>query len=207
MSWCQQKPHRPGRKSSLTLAGRMAVGGRGRRDGRESLHRRRWGARQAGTSTAADLGALWVLGLFDQLAELANPDRVGDGKALEEDRLPGKAPAVITMMTPSDLAIPRPGYVLGPPCSFGMVRWPLPRWEPNEQLPRLHSLRGTPAASTRPKCAAGRGRRSAGWSGSQQPANSRAGGPAAPDQPSRRRGGGGDVHGSEGPQAGPKAMP
>ena len=45
-----------------------------------------------GTSIAADLGALWVLGLLDQLAEVADPDRDGEGKALEAARQPGQAP-------------------------------------------------------------------------------------------------------------------
>jgi hypothetical protein len=45
-----------------------------------------------GTSIAASLGALWVLGLLDQLAEVADPDRDGEGKALEAARQPGQAP-------------------------------------------------------------------------------------------------------------------
>jgi len=45
-----------------------------------------------GTSIAAYLGALWVLGLLDQLAEVADPDRDGEGKALEAARQPGQAP-------------------------------------------------------------------------------------------------------------------
>jgi transcriptional regulator with XRE-family HTH domain len=36
-----------------------------------------------GTSIAAYLGALWVLGLLDQLEAVADPDRDGEGKALE----------------------------------------------------------------------------------------------------------------------------
>jgi hypothetical protein len=47
----------------------MAVGGRGRRDGRESLHRRRWGA-PTRPSSAADLGALWVLGLISGATDM-----------------------------------------------------------------------------------------------------------------------------------------
>lgn len=45
-----------------------------------------------GTSMAAYLGALWVLGLLDQLAEVADPDRDAEGKALEAARQPGQAP-------------------------------------------------------------------------------------------------------------------
>ncbi len=45
-----------------------------------------------GTSIAAYLGALWVLGLLDQLAEVADPDRDAEGKALEAARQPGQAP-------------------------------------------------------------------------------------------------------------------
>jgi transcriptional regulator with XRE-family HTH domain len=45
-----------------------------------------------GTSMAAYLGALWVLGLLDQLAEVADPDRDEEGKALEASRQPGQAP-------------------------------------------------------------------------------------------------------------------
>jgi ribosome-binding protein aMBF1 (putative translation factor) len=45
-----------------------------------------------GTSIAAYLGALWVLGLLDQLEAVADPDRDGEGKALEAARQPGQAP-------------------------------------------------------------------------------------------------------------------
>ena len=45
-----------------------------------------------GTSIAAYLGALWVLGLLDQLAVVADPDRDEEGKALEAARQPGQAP-------------------------------------------------------------------------------------------------------------------
>jgi DNA-binding XRE family transcriptional regulator len=45
-----------------------------------------------GTSIAAYLGALWVLGLLDQLEVVADPDRDGEGKALEAARQPGQAP-------------------------------------------------------------------------------------------------------------------
>jgi len=44
-----------------------------------------------GTSMAAYLGALWVLGLLDQLAAVADPDRDEEGKALEAARQPGQA--------------------------------------------------------------------------------------------------------------------
>ena len=36
-----------------------------------------------GSSIAAYLGALWVLGLLDQLEAVADPDRDEEGKALE----------------------------------------------------------------------------------------------------------------------------
>lgn len=45
-----------------------------------------------GTSAAAYLGALWVLGLLDQVAELADPDRDEEGKVLESARRPKGAP-------------------------------------------------------------------------------------------------------------------
>jgi len=45
-----------------------------------------------GTSMAAYLGALWVLGLLDQLQVVADPDRDEEGKALEAVRQPGQAP-------------------------------------------------------------------------------------------------------------------
>ena len=45
-----------------------------------------------GTSMAAYLGALWVLGLLDQLEVVADPDRDEEGKALEAARQPGQAP-------------------------------------------------------------------------------------------------------------------
>jgi hypothetical protein len=45
-----------------------------------------------GTSMAAYLAALWVLGLLDQLAEAADPDRDAEGKASEAGRQPGQAP-------------------------------------------------------------------------------------------------------------------
>jgi DNA-binding XRE family transcriptional regulator len=45
-----------------------------------------------GTSMAAYLGALWVLGLLDQLEAVADPDRDREGKALEAARRPGQAP-------------------------------------------------------------------------------------------------------------------
>jgi hypothetical protein len=40
---------------------------------------------------AAYLGALWALGLLDQMAELADPDRDEEGKALEGVRSPKRA--------------------------------------------------------------------------------------------------------------------
>ena len=45
-----------------------------------------------GTSIAAFLGALWALGLLDQLELVADPDRDAEGKALEAARQPGQAP-------------------------------------------------------------------------------------------------------------------
>lgn len=45
-----------------------------------------------GTSMAAYLGALWVLGLLDQMGEVADPDRDEEGKALEAARQPSQAP-------------------------------------------------------------------------------------------------------------------
>ena len=45
-----------------------------------------------GTSIAAYTGALWVLGLLDQLEEVADPDRDAEGKALEATRQPRQAP-------------------------------------------------------------------------------------------------------------------
>ena len=45
-----------------------------------------------GTSAAAYLGALWALGLLDQVADLADPDRDEEGKALESARYPTGAP-------------------------------------------------------------------------------------------------------------------
>lgn len=45
-----------------------------------------------GTSIAAYLGALWVLGLLDQLVVVADPDRDREGNALEAARQPGQAP-------------------------------------------------------------------------------------------------------------------
>jgi len=45
-----------------------------------------------GTSIAVYLGALWALGLLDQLEAVADPDRDAEGKALEAARQPGQAP-------------------------------------------------------------------------------------------------------------------
>jgi hypothetical protein len=44
---------------------------------------------KAGTSIAAYLGALWVLGLLDQLEVVADPGRDEEGKVLEAARQPG----------------------------------------------------------------------------------------------------------------------
>lgn len=52
---------------------------------------------KAGTSVAAYLGALWALGLLDQMAELADPDRDEEGKALEGVRSPKRAPRALPM--------------------------------------------------------------------------------------------------------------
>lgn len=43
------------------------------------------------TSIAAYVGALWVLGLIDELRDVADPDRDTEGKALESARLPKTA--------------------------------------------------------------------------------------------------------------------
>lgn len=45
-----------------------------------------------GTSVAAYVGALWVLGLLDQMDALADPDRDDEGKVLESARSPKVAP-------------------------------------------------------------------------------------------------------------------
>jgi predicted transcriptional regulator len=47
---------------------------------------------KAGTSAAAYLGALWALGLIDQVRDLADPDRDEEGKTLESVRHPKQAP-------------------------------------------------------------------------------------------------------------------
>jgi transcriptional regulator with XRE-family HTH domain len=44
------------------------------------------------TSAAAYLGALWALGLLDQITDLADPDRDEEGKVLESARSPKAAP-------------------------------------------------------------------------------------------------------------------
>jgi hypothetical protein len=44
------------------------------------------------TSAAAYLGALWALGLLDQMTDLADPDRDEEGKVLESARSPKTAP-------------------------------------------------------------------------------------------------------------------
>jgi transcriptional regulator with XRE-family HTH domain len=43
------------------------------------------------TSVVAYLGALWALGLLDQLEEVADPDRDEEGKILERSRAPRTA--------------------------------------------------------------------------------------------------------------------
>lgn len=45
-----------------------------------------------GTSAASYFGALWALGLIDQAADLADPDRDEEGKILESARHPTQAP-------------------------------------------------------------------------------------------------------------------
>ncbi len=45
-----------------------------------------------GTSMAAYAGALWALGLLEQMDDLADPDRDEEGKALESARSPRQAP-------------------------------------------------------------------------------------------------------------------
>lgn len=47
---------------------------------------------KATTSIAAYLGALWALGLIEQVADIADPDRDREGKALESARRPRTAP-------------------------------------------------------------------------------------------------------------------
>ena len=44
------------------------------------------------TAIAAYVGALWALGLLDQMAEVAHPDRDLEGKTLEAARSPKTAP-------------------------------------------------------------------------------------------------------------------
>jgi len=44
------------------------------------------------TAIAAYLGALWALGLLDQLRDVADPDRDEEGKVLERARSPKAAP-------------------------------------------------------------------------------------------------------------------
>ena len=43
------------------------------------------------TGIAVYLGALWALGLLDQMREVADPDRDEEGKALERARGPRRA--------------------------------------------------------------------------------------------------------------------
>jgi len=44
------------------------------------------------TSVAAYVGALWALGLSDDLKQIADPDRDTEGKAFESIRAPATAP-------------------------------------------------------------------------------------------------------------------
>ena len=44
-----------------------------------------------GTGIAAYLGALWVLGLLDQVDDVANPERDREGVLLERSRTPQRA--------------------------------------------------------------------------------------------------------------------
>lgn len=44
------------------------------------------------TAVAAYIGALWALGLLNQLKDVANPDRDEEGKVLERARSPKTAP-------------------------------------------------------------------------------------------------------------------
>ena len=44
------------------------------------------------TAVAAYLGALWALGLLNQLKDVADPDRDEEGKTLERSRSPKSAP-------------------------------------------------------------------------------------------------------------------
>lgn len=45
-----------------------------------------------GTSMAAYAGALWALGLLEQMSDLADPDHDEEGKVLESARGPKQAP-------------------------------------------------------------------------------------------------------------------
>jgi transcriptional regulator with XRE-family HTH domain len=45
-----------------------------------------------GASAAAYLGALWALGLLEQVTDVADPDRDDEGKVLESARAPSQAP-------------------------------------------------------------------------------------------------------------------
>jgi transcriptional regulator with XRE-family HTH domain len=45
-----------------------------------------------GASAAAYLGALWALGLLEQITDVADPDRDDEGKILESARAPSQAP-------------------------------------------------------------------------------------------------------------------
>jgi transcriptional regulator with XRE-family HTH domain len=45
-----------------------------------------------GASIAAYAGALWALGLLDQMSDLADPERDEEGKILESARSPQQAP-------------------------------------------------------------------------------------------------------------------
>lgn len=45
-----------------------------------------------GASAAAYLGALWALGLLEQITDVADPDHDDEGKILESARAPRQAP-------------------------------------------------------------------------------------------------------------------
>jgi transcriptional regulator with XRE-family HTH domain len=71
------------RPSRQDLAGRIGVS-------RQVLARIEKG--KPTTAVAAYLGALWVLGLLNQLRDVADPDRDEEGKILEWARSPKAAP-------------------------------------------------------------------------------------------------------------------
>lgn len=62
---------------------------------RVGISRRAMGEIEKGKPTsavAAYLGALWALGLLEQMREVGDPDRDAEGKALERARSPRTAP-------------------------------------------------------------------------------------------------------------------